>query len=278
MDITKDAIAHVLQVAGERAFEVVSVPDAAIPHALIQSGYTLQSLESHLGAPVRIRQAVELLSPQAFVAYVRRFKERGTVVFSKDHTFTAKLDYHNVVLGPPVGADLYGEPDPSWCTHTASYGPKVSRAWAAWKKAHKVEMSQVEFADFIEERMVEITAPVAGDVLTAVRDFKESRSATLESVQEPRNGNIEFKYISKGSPMTASFPHDITLWLPVFDYHEPQLLKAEIRYTTNEGQLRLKYRFARDPLDIEDEHFKKVSDEITAQLAGIPLFEGAASK
>lgn len=263
MAMTEEALKLLLNKASDNVLKNVAVAGSAHPLALRQEGYSLEDLERFLPAPLTLKQTVSLQSPQAFVAYVNKFKETRTVVFVTEQTFTAKLDYH----GPTL---------PSWCRHTASYTPKASHQWQAWAKHNKEVHDQMEFADFLEERLAEILVPTAAEVLTAILNFKESVGYTLESAKDLRNGQVNYAFVKQGQPKDFNFPHDITLMMPIFDYHAAQTLKAEIRYTSTNGALALWYRLSKDPIDIVREHFDQISEGIREQLTDVPFFEGKA--
>lgn len=261
----QEALKYFLKTAGDNSLRHLQIEGSKVPLVVVQDGYKIEDMERHLPAPLRLKQHVTLTSPRGFVSYVSNFKTLATVVFIKDATFTAKLDYHT-------------PGQPSWVSHTATYAPKVSHQWKAWKEHHKLTFTQVEFAEFIEERLGEIVAPAAAVVMTGVLNFKQFADHSVESVLNRRTGELTFKFIKANKVQEVDFPHDLVLRMPIFDYHEPTEIKAELRTNVQDGgNVILSYRFLRDPIDIEREYVEAIAAGIQTALQGLPFFEGSAA-
>lgn len=263
--LTQEALETLLAKAGERSFEIVADAESAAPLAVVQGGYIVRSLEEFLPAPSRIKQVVNLTSPDAFVAYVQRFSGADTVVFVGDRNFVAKLDYHGA------------KPAPSWCTHTANYAPKQSHQWEAWLGSNKQQKNQLEFALFLESRLDDIVKPEPATVLTAVLNFREAADQTVASSHKLETGEINFQFVKENRTQTARFPHELTIRVPIFDHHPLVDIDLHVRYRVqNDGVLRIWFQFKRDPVDIVRQHFEGVSAKIAEQLTKLPFFQGAA--
>ena len=272
MSLTKEAIETLLARASEAALKPVELLNAAAPVVLVQEGYTLEALERFLDRPPRIKQSVQLASPQAFAEYCLRYGEATTVVFVKERTFAAVLDYHGNQDG------VLAESLPSWCTHRATYTPKHSHPWTKWAANNGKAMDQVAFALFLEARMNEITKPVAAKLLTAVLAFKESAEHTLQSAQDLSTGEVEYKFVKSNKTQSAAFPKEITIELPIFEYHPPIELDLMVRRRVGgDGSLSIWYQFKRDVEDIVQDYFNTyAAAPIKKELAKkkFPLFEG----
>lgn len=110
--------------------------------------------------PVRRRGIARLRDIDSLIAHVNRFKDSDSVVFANTDRgtpeITAVLDYHR------AGADGI----PRFGVHRSQYTFPVSDEWKAWMAVNGRELSQAEFAEFVEAHIV--------DVIEYSPDFKSS--------------------------------------------------------------------------------------------------------
>jgi uncharacterized protein YfdQ (DUF2303 family) len=239
------------------------------PALLVRQGYEIKSLESYEDAPARIKQAVKLTAPTAFIDYTKRFQDAdSTVIFVGDERFTTIFDYHE------------SEMSPHWASHTATYSPKKSDQWEAWfseTSNNKKALPQLEFAFFLEERADDIHNPDPSDILTAATKFQQSQGMETVSFNNLDDGTVNFKFVKENKQDDAKFPHRFTVRIPVYEYHDPIDIDCRFRYRIQDGGvLKLWYQSVRDPKDIVRTHFAQVSAKIKENL-DVPFYQGASS-
>lgn len=113
------------------------------------------------GVRPRFRQGTAtLLSLDALIAHVNRFKDAESVLFANNErsapTITAVLDYH------PQGG-LLGGAKPRFGKHRSHYAFPLSEEWKAWKEKDGKAMPMAAFAEFLEERIVDVVGLIPGE-------------------------------------------------------------------------------------------------------------------
>jgi uncharacterized protein YfdQ (DUF2303 family) len=229
-------------------------------------GWERLDMSDRLPRPRRVHEKVQLVTAGSFCAYVRLFaKKDETVVFCKppmlnslDIKFGACLDYHT--------ADT-----PSWHTHRAIFTLPTSRAWASWVASNNKPMDQVEFAQFLEDRIPEISTPDGTTLVSMARTFEAIAGATFKSVQVARDGSRVLKYEETikeiAQPNAMPLPDTITLYVQIFEGADPRVVYARVRYTLKDGVLKLRYELVR-PEDAIDDAFKTIYNNIDRDLLG----------
>lgn len=248
-------------------FEIVSASIDSKPASellALAPGVKLESLELYQSAPNRIRQTPKLLSCQSFLEYVTEFKEEGTSIYldTENASFVAILDH------PTAGK-------PSWCSHRASYKPKLSLQWRAWTEINRAKMTQIELAHFIEERFDDFIKPEANVMLKSALDFQATEKLALGSSANLDNGGVKFTFTKDNVSKTVTFPHRIKIAVPVFENEEPTELEARVRYrTTAEGVLSFTISLVLDPRMILRRATSDIAEEIREFLGTCNLYEG----
>lgn len=281
--------------------EVVSISRGdkdAIELLIVQDGQTVHEvkpfLDQYLPAPERKRGTATLTTLDAFIAHAVRFKDEHSAVFADDNPMLPKLvsvlDYHE----PGNGSPRFGD-------HRGRYDFPMSEAWKEWNKVSGEEMSQRDFAEFIESRITDVVDPKEGGdklwdfaeglgILVATRtqlvELSKGLSVNTESkIAEHHNltsgeARIRFEQTHKGadgSPIVV--PGGFGIAIPVFRGDPPYRLAV-----------RLRHRVQRAPIGERDRVFWTVSlyradaafaDAVQIACAkvidetGLPLFNGS---
>lgn len=122
-------------------------------------------------APERVKGTAVLDSPESFIDYVKAFAGLETKLFASANVFSC----------PSIGAiiDHHGKgPDikPSFCTHRARHDFQLSDEWLAWTGRATKSFPQKEFAEFIEDHLIDVLSPEHLDAVD--KDLK----ATVENL------------------------------------------------------------------------------------------------
>lgn len=127
-----------------------TAPVIAIPQGM-RLATVKAILDDYLPAPERKRGTAKLTTLAAFIAHTNRFKDADSVVFADDNPDAPKLlsvlDYHK-----QDGSPRFGE-------HRGLYAFPLSEDWKAWADVDGKELSQAQFAQFIEERILDVVDP-----------------------------------------------------------------------------------------------------------------------
>lgn len=184
-------------------------------------------------APVRIRQGVTIQTTDSLVDYVNRFKTDDTILFAdiSSNSISARIDYH----APTEAAHL---------DHTANLILPYSEEWKTWTGASGRLIGQLDFARFLEENSVDITAPSGADLLETCRDLQAHRKVDFRKAVRTASDNENFEYSEEttaGSKKTGAveIPSKFQLALPVYFASSPTEIHAFLRWKLDETNLTL---------------------------------------
>jgi len=235
-----------------------------IPYAIVPEGAQLQSLEHLLPVPARTRAEPVFHTVEAFIAYVNRFKVDAddetatTAIFGDPERLTlhAVLDYH------APGA-------PAWRGHHARYTAPKSVEWTLWRSHSGKVHQQVDFAQLLEDNLVDIVNPPGADILECCRNLRAHKDVQFVSAIDTTTGSRQFTYNQEITGQASrrenlSMPKEFNLGIPVLLGGEAYAVVARLRFRIKEGQLVLWYDLYR-PEYIERDAFKDVCERIKTE-------------
>lgn len=235
---------------------------AEIGVALVPKTHRMEDLSGFLDAPRRHKARVTVSTVEAFRRYLLRFGLLASDPEALDASplavfadpmpgrYEGVLDYHQA-SGPAHG------------DHRCTLQLRLSEPWKTWTGKATKRFSQRDFALFVEERLADIHAPAAADVLTAVKSIEAARNVTFKSNVDLDRGDVLFHFDSQTKGVgSVAFPERITLGLPVFEGGEPYKVEARLRYTLDdEGGLALWF----DLVNADTVH-RTAADEVLAEV------------
>lgn len=268
---------------GASTAPVLDAPDGS-KVVLLPEGYEahhMQPLEKQL---TRIRQGVTFYDVASFTAYVNRFKSEASRIFAlpghlasdRKPTVNAILDYHE-------GNEAALEPrSPDYCVHTARYLPRYSEQWERWIKAGP--MSQVAFAEFVEENRRDIQQPEAAMLLDIVRKFKATKKQDYDSAVYQEDGSVMVNWSDKveSAGRGVAVPSQLLLSIPVYFLGPLYSVDVFMRYRIDGGKLIFVVKVDR-PDYIEQDAFSGSAErhpgitKVVAKETGIEVYLGASS-
>ncbi|MDE8035313.1 YfdQ family protein [Actinobacillus equuli subsp. equuli] len=241
---------------------------AGTPAILTRDDFEIKSLEHLQPTPNRIRQAVTVSTSQSLIDYTNKFKIAGTAIFCDLDSLNVKtiFDYH----ANPQAA--------RWGDHTASYTCPHSKDWKAWTGKNKSAMSQIEFAQFIENNIHCVASEgnvVSGtELLAMVLTFEETRKSEFKSVQRLQDGTMSFAFTDeKSGGGKTRLPEEIILGLQPFHNGDYYQIKARIRYRIKDGLLTLWYELINPEKVIEDA-FNTTIENLKSNIPDVDFYEG----
>lgn len=238
--------------------------DVDQPFIVIGNDQKVQGLDHLNHEPVRIEQQIEVSTEQSFYDYLNKFKLPSTMIVCVRNYAVVKayIDYHDAGKDEAGVAD-YGDHQASKNTHKLTLKMPLSRQWQRWQDINKEKLSQVRFAEFIEDNISDIAEPSSADLLTDVTNFRLVKKATFGSKVNLHNGEFDFHYKTDGDPNgSVKLPEKIYLGIPVFDGGKPYKVEIRLRYrVSDEGDLKLWFELSNDE-DVYDDAFDKVVSNI----------------
>jgi uncharacterized protein YfdQ (DUF2303 family) len=232
------------------------------PYAVIPEGFRVADLESYLPKPVRIREAVVLTTAVSFIDYWQKFATDASVIFAEESAkkFRAVFDYHQL-----------GMPDN--CAHRATLQLQHSEEWKCWVSFNKESFSQVEFANFIEDHILDIREPAGAELLEVAKTLNATKKLTFRSGIELQNGATQLTYheVIDGQAGTKGdllIPTRIKLGLRIFKGCEAYEVNARLRYRIND-EGRLTFTYLIDNLDhLLEDAFEQIKKQIQLGCVG----------
>jgi len=171
------------------------------------------------------------------------------------------------------GADTNGVA--GWGDHTVTLALRHSDDWKDWTAADGKLVSQVEFAEFIEDHRPNFGKPTAAEMLELAQTFRSTNKVEFGSSHRVKSGETSLQYAEvhdakAGKKGELSIPDEISIAMPVYDQGKPYLLTARLRYRIQNGQLLLGFKLNR-PKDTLQEAFDEVVDDVQRQTNRVVL-------
>lgn len=165
--------------------------------------------------------------------------------------------------------------------HRAVFQPQPHPDWEAWAKRHGTWLEQVDFAEFVEERMDTIVTPDGADLLELSQDLRGHRGVEFQSSQRLADGQVQLAYVetlstTKGGPSNGlvTIPPELVVETPIFRDGEPQRFGVFLRYRiSQQGAVSFSLRIKRQD-DIVPAALDVIAQEITDAFDGVPFIAG----
>lgn len=242
----------------------ITEPETGVKALAVRSGSTVTPLSPNLFDPYRseprFRHGIAtMLSLDSLIAHVNRFKDGGSMIFAEDNrekpSITAVFDYH-----------IEGRADdtmPRFGKHRSHYAFPLSDEWKAWLKTDGESMGMVEFAAFLEERIIDVlyvededglpedvqrmhNAVGSGSVATPNRLMELARGLQINEaaiVQEAVNlqtGEAIVRFQTEhtdGAGGPVKVPAIFMIAIPVFNNGPLYRIAARLRYRKTGGKI-----------------------------------------
>ncbi|CAB4137812.1 Protein of unkown function DUF2303 [uncultured Caudovirales phage] len=262
----------------------------------------MPELDNLLSAQHRAGTAV-MLDVASFVAHVRRFMSPESVIFLNPDmakpTMLAVLDYHDRVNLP--GDDERQLADgalPRAGRHKTFYAFPVSVEWKAWAEKDGVQMSQRDFADFMEDRIGDVLPPpdpnndadknaldvaralggsfaAAADLMAMSRGLKININKAFKEAINRTTGESDLVFVEEhkneaGQPLRV--PGLFRIGIPVFFGEAAYPITVQLRYRPGEGGIKWTYSLYRK--DVIFDHAIGQVRQFVGTQTGLPVLLG----
>lgn len=261
-DISAEGLLKLIEV-GAREPKPFDIPNGG-KGVLVPAGYELRQLPPVNSAVTdHIVQHVTMHDADSFIAYVNEFKvggqtrifaEPGFLAAGETPQIVAKLDYHE------PRSEVAGR-----VAHTARYQPRYSEQWERWTEACSKPLTQMDFADLVEEAAKDIVEPTAATLLDVVRTFKASKHVDFDSVLPTPDGSVKLHYSEqveqRGNSAGVTLPEAMKLGIPVYFRDGLYEIKVFVRFRVTGGKALFQLKLDRADV-IEDEAFKQLVERV----------------
>lgn len=286
----RDAAAVIDAVRRGATTEVIELDGVKIASVPSDRGRRLESLkkftDEYRTAPERRAGIARVDDLASFCEHVNRFRDKHSVIFASESgpSLMAVLDYHEAAAS---GKPRFGG-------HRTSYEFPVADEWKAWTRASGNSMSQREFAEFLEEHIIDVAAPdsagpgskvtleaISGTLADAARLMALAQGLSINvnrKVKQAVNlssGEVQVQFDEEhkdGAGATLQVPTAFLLAIPVFRQGDRFQLVARLRYRVKDGDISwtiLIHRYDR----VLTTAFREAA-EAAATKTGLPLFFG----
>lgn len=159
--------------------------------------------------PRRPRTTDTHTTVESFIAAVTTHaKPESTSIYAQLEPENGKLrllamfdDHHSTI-------NDRGEDIPGWRQHRAVFDPAKSTEWNDWTARDKTEMSQANFADFLEDHIDDIAAadgfPTGADMLAFATALEINSDKKLKSVVNTQTGGRALVFIDQADQETSA--------------------------------------------------------------------------
>lgn len=167
-----------------------------------------------------------------------------------------------------------------WGDHRLHLQLQHTPSWKAWVGLDKQWLTQVQLAELLEERSTDVVDPDAATLMEITRSFKAAKKVAFEAGNHLSTGEVQFVYREEvegkaGKKGELSMPEQFWLALAPFEGGQKYKVLARLRYSIDEGGLRLKYVLDR-PAEYVQNAFNDVVEVIDAAVEA-PLFHGKSA-
>lgn len=268
----RENLMNVLAIGGALSEPVNRDDSVPFITTVSSSGATSQvSLEQFLLRPAVVRASVAVNDVDSFNAYVNKYRrsENDRLIIFADVTetgasFLAVLDYiHD-------GSCMADRGD-----HRVSYTCKPTPEWARWTAFNKKQMSQLDFAQFVEDNAPDFVDPSSAEMQEIALTLEAKTDGEFSSAARLQNGSFRLRYnetvtAKAGENGNVDIPSTFTIGIAPFVGFAPWKIEARLRYRINGGKLLFWYELVRTHKVIELAA-KEVIDKITTATAVTPL-------
>lgn len=286
--------------ARENRVEIVNVPTkglaragsmpAEVPVAIDRNSGIVSAIEAEIAKyrryPERRRGTAKAFTVAAFIDMVNRHKYTdATAVFADALSATPKLlaviDYHAL------------DATPGWCQHRIGYEFPLTEEFKTWRGGAGTAMSQLEFAQFLEDHAAELAVATAEEreafeglfrdtfatpheLVGLSRDLEIHVGARVKRQERLKSGEriVQFDEAHVGSDgEPVRIPGLFMVSVPPFIDGNPIRVPARLRYRVRNGDLSWSYDLYR--LDAHVQAAVRAEATAVADATGLPVYEGA---
>lgn len=248
IDLIKDqqtnaAVTAILADAAAEASHEIKIIDLGGQKVLsLPSGRSIQSIENYLNAPYRMKGDRKVNDAESFLSLLRAFFEEKAstepapvVKFSLEKLNVRAVINHAAAVRP------------AWEDHTITWQLRKHRDLLAWEAMTRDWIEQVQFLEFLEDRLTDITDKNGGPAQSVIAGVAANLEVTIDSKfqakREVHSGSYVLHSDSNKTP-TQQVPKRFDIGVRIFDGLDiAYVVPVRLYYTTDDGSLQFKLTF-----------------------------------
>jgi len=232
-------------------------------------------MEPLLPNPRRTKAVARFSSALSFVDYVNRFAAPQTLAWCEFNPQTLALKFDAVM-------DDHAPQQPGWRGHRAVFEPETSREWKTWQTSDGTSMSQVEFAEFVQDNEDDIvtddlkTTPTSLQMLAMATDFTAHQEHALKSSVRLASGGVRLTYVAdadQNTVETMQMFENFAIGIPVFQDGVGWRMGVRLKYRVKAGAVTFFYELTR-PDRVHGAAAAAVIAQMRVALGDTPLLMG----
>lgn len=238
-------------------------------------------LDKYRHRPRRKTGTVVVHDADSFATYHEKHGVPESELYAdlETRSIVAVLNAHGPSEGDPAG-HVADDVAAGWGDHRVQLQLKFTPAWNAWAAKDRKMMTQLAFAEHIEDQVADIIKPAGADMLEIAQTLSVNRDVKFESSQRLSTGERKLAYrenddAKAGKRGELAIPERFELGLVPFEGGTGWEVAARLRYRIENGALMLGYYLDR-PDDILRNAFNAIREDIASQtgarvLSGKPI-------
>ena len=247
MDTTKNIVESAVEHAASGQVPI-EVPEGfnGKPVLILPPNYQIRLPDWEPEKPVRIKQTFRTADVGSFVRYLKDFGDPMVAMIYADVSDT----------GATVTGIIDAHPQTSeadWQSHRTVLTPKTATEWNRWVGVNGKIFTQVEFAQFVENNILDILTPNGADLLTICNEFEVEGAVQFQKIQRLQDGTVRFTYndTKTASARGMAVPELFTIRARVFEGTDPVAVTARFRYRLKQnGELALWFELVNPHLHV----------------------------
>ena len=224
----------------------------------IPPGYTQKDItdvvEKAAPTPRRKRGTVRLGDVDSLLAYCADQISASTAYIYADpdaRTITAVFNDHRAPAG--------------WRDHRALFAAEYTPEFKNWLAKNKTQMGQTDFAEFIEDNIVDLHGTEGTALLNVATTLQASTGINFSSARRLQDGQTQITYnevidAKAGADGSIKIPQTFTLALRIFKNGGGYKMTARLKYRLHSGAVKFWYELERPEKSIEDAFAGYVAD------------------
>lgn len=201
-------------------------------HITVPKGATITMLPDLRQNPTRKTGTIVSRGVRDFTELVKREQQDNTIILcefvngaSVTGSARAIIDYH--------AAGEKG--DPNWAEYSIILNLTPTAEWTAWNGMFNRELNHVDFAEFLEEHLADISNPLGADVLEVALTLQAKKYVQFESGTRLQNRDTKLVFVENtkttaGARGDMEIPSEIELFIPPFEGFPSQKIKCMLRF------------------------------------------------
>jgi uncharacterized protein YfdQ (DUF2303 family) len=217
--------------------------DGSLKRLVVPEGYdsSVLDLDDYAHQPRTLTGDVAPFTLDELIKYVKRHDDPAQTTIwlrPKEQSVVAVIDDHEGFSSTAEQRQNHGR-------HRAHLKLLQTPEWAKLQSVNEEQMSQLAFAELIEDLAHVVFEPDAADLFEIAQTFHAHKDASFSQIQRLRDGTISVGY---HEDLTASagnesgkieIPNIIVFKVAPFEGEEPTSLQALLRYRLNGPKLTL---------------------------------------